>query len=84
MVELSPDLCQRIARNGTVVVDTSDAGHEAGDLIQAGLDVGQFATLQDVVCKSRPRLTGPVLFKSCGWAGWDLAAARTAERSLHL
>ena len=83
MVELSPDLCQHIARNGTVVVDTSDAGHEAGDLIQAGLDVGQFATLQDVVCKSRPRLTGPVLFKSCGWAGWDLAAARTAESSLH-
>ena len=21
---------------------------------------------------------GPVLFKSCGWAGWDLAAARAA------
>jgi 1-piperideine-2-carboxylate/1-pyrroline-2-carboxylate reductase [NAD(P)H] len=84
MVELSPDLCQHVARNGTVVVDTSDARHEAGDLIQAGLDVGQFATLQDVVCKSRPRLRGPVLFKSCGWAGWDLAAARTAERSLHL
>jgi ornithine cyclodeaminase len=83
MVELSPDLCQHIARNGIVVVDTSDACHEAGDLIQAGLDVGQFATLQDVVCKSRPRSRGPVLFKSCGWAGWDLAAARTAERSLH-
>jgi ornithine cyclodeaminase len=24
---------------------------------------------------------GPVLFKSCGWAGWDLAAARTALRA---
>ena len=23
-------------------------------------------------------LSGPVLFKSCGWAGWDLAAARVA------
>jgi 1-piperideine-2-carboxylate/1-pyrroline-2-carboxylate reductase [NAD(P)H] len=23
---------------------------------------------------------GPVLFKSCGWAGWDLAAARLAVR----
>ena len=22
----------------------------------------------------------PVLFKSCGWAGWDLAAARLAMR----
>ena len=30
----------------------------------------------------RPRTTGggPVLFKSCGWAGWDLAAARLAMR----
>ena len=25
---------------------------------------------------------GPVLFKSCGWAGWDLAAARLAAKSL--
>ena len=26
------------------------------------------------------RPPGPVLFKSCGWAGWDLAAARLALR----
>ena len=26
------------------------------------------------------RRSGPVLFKSCGWAGWDLAAARLALR----
>jgi 1-piperideine-2-carboxylate/1-pyrroline-2-carboxylate reductase [NAD(P)H] len=25
-----------------------------------------------------PAARGPVLFKSCGWAGWDLAAARAA------
>jgi ornithine cyclodeaminase len=24
---------------------------------------------------------GPVLFKSCGWAGWDLAAARLAVQA---
>jgi 1-piperideine-2-carboxylate/1-pyrroline-2-carboxylate reductase [NAD(P)H] len=66
-----------------VIVDTEDAGHEAGDLLQAGLDVGQFATLGDVVRGARSRPNGPVLFKSCGWAGWDLAAARTAERTPH-
>jgi len=83
MVELSPGLCQHIAGHGTVIVDTEDAGHEAGDLLQAGLDVGQFATLGDVVRGARSRPNGPVLFKSCGWAGWDLAAARTAERTPH-
>ena len=52
--------------------------HEAGDLLQAGLDVAAFATLcERVVRENRPRhASGPVLFKSCGWAGWDLAAAR--------
>ncbi len=81
MVELAPGLCRHIAAQGTVVVDTRDANHEAGDLLQAGLDVAQFATLQDLLRerKNRPGSTsGPVLFKSCGWAGWDLAAARLA------
>ena len=32
-----------------LVVDTRDADHEAGDLIQAGLDMGRIATLSDVV-----------------------------------
>ena len=78
MVELSPALCQYIATHGTVVVDTTDAGHEAGDLLQAGLEVSQFSSLADVVCNPSFEARGPVLFKSCGWAGWDLAAARTA------
>ena len=82
MVELSADLCQHVAQHGTVVVDTGDAIHEAGDLIQAGLNVGQFATLREVVCNSIKVPKGPVLFKSCGWAGWDLAAARTSARSV--
>jgi 1-piperideine-2-carboxylate/1-pyrroline-2-carboxylate reductase [NAD(P)H] len=34
---------------GTVVVDTPDARHEAGDLLQAGLDVAGIASLADVV-----------------------------------
>ena len=41
MVELSPELCRHIATQGTLVLDTRDADHEAGDLLQAGLDVTQ-------------------------------------------
>ncbi|MBC7610780.1 MAG: delta(1)-pyrroline-2-carboxylate reductase family protein [Polaromonas sp.] len=78
MLELSPDLCRYLAARGSVFVDTADASHEAGDLLQAGLDVGGFATLQDVMRKNIKKPAGPVLFKSCGWAGWDLAAARVA------
>lgn len=78
MVELSAELCRHCARQGRIVLDTLDAVHEAGDLIQAGLDVASFATLRDVVQGRVPKGGGPVLFKSCGWAGWDLAAARCA------
>jgi 1-piperideine-2-carboxylate/1-pyrroline-2-carboxylate reductase [NAD(P)H] len=78
MVELDPELCRRVAAQGSVFIDTADAGHEAGDLLQAGLDVGSFPTLADVVGRNIERPAGPVLFKSCGWAGWDLAAARAA------
>ena len=75
MAELGPDLCRHFARQGRIVVDTPQAVHEAGDLLQAGLDVRTFATLHDVL--GAATVAGPVLFKSCGWAGWDLAAART-------
>ena len=87
MRELAPALCQQVARAGRVVVDTPQARHEAGDLLQAGLDVGGFESLADVVqadaAFGEPGYNaGPVLFKSCGWAGWDLAAARCAVRAL--
>lgn len=83
MVELAPELCRHIAQAGRIVVDTQDAQHEAGDLLQAGLDVGGLPTLADVVRApaARAPAAGPVLFKSCGWGGWDLAAARLAARS---
>jgi ornithine cyclodeaminase len=81
MVEWAPEVCRHLAASGTVVVDTRDADHEAGDLLQAGLDVGALPTLADVVrdtpaWRRAGRADGPVYFKSCGWAGWDLAAAR--------
>ncbi|MGV0958923.1 MAG: delta(1)-pyrroline-2-carboxylate reductase family protein [Limnohabitans sp.] len=86
MVEWSAGVCQHLARTGTVVVDTRDADHEAGDLLQAGIDVSALPTLADVVGQTaawqnaqRPA-DGPVFFKSCGWAGWDLAAARCLVR----
>ena len=88
MVEWDAAICRRIAGEGTLVVDTRDADHEAGDLLQAGLDVGALPTLADVVCNTpawaarRPAGAGPVFFKSCGWAGWDLAAARCVMADL--
>ena len=83
MVEWDAEICRRLAEEGTLVVDTRDADHEAGDLLQAGIDVTALPTLADVVgntagwARQAGRLTsGPVFFKSCGWGGWDLAAAR--------
>lgn len=84
MAELSPALCRHFAVHGRIVVDTADAAHEAGDLLQAGLDVAAMPTLRDAVrapqvpAGTPAEPSGPVLFKSCGWAGWDLAAARLA------
>jgi 1-piperideine-2-carboxylate/1-pyrroline-2-carboxylate reductase [NAD(P)H] len=78
MVELDPGLCRHVAERGTVIVDTPDAQHEAGDLLQAGLDVTRLADLRSVLLNPPAAMPGPVLFKSCGWAGWDLAAARCA------
>ncbi|MCE3270389.1 MAG: ornithine cyclodeaminase-like protein [Ramlibacter sp.] len=79
MIELDPVVTQHVARTGRIVVDTRDADHEAGDLLQAGVDVSALSSLRDID-PAAARATGPVLFKSCGWAGWDLAAARTALR----
>jgi ornithine cyclodeaminase len=87
MVEWAPEVCVYMAHHGRVVVDTRDADHEAGDLLQAGCDVTQCPSLQDVVrgqASSRQSKTGPVFFKSCGWAGWDLAAARCVLQAFGL
>ena len=84
MAELAPQLCQSMARSATIVIDTEHAAHEAGDLLQAGLDVAQLATLAQVVRSPWTAPRGPVLFKSCGWGGWDLAATRLALRQCGL
>lgn len=87
MVEWAPEVCVCMAQHGQVFVDTRDADHEAGDLLQAGLDVTTFPTLQALVrgeVSGAYSKKGPVFFKSCGWAGWDLAAARCVVSSLGL
>ena len=86
MVEWDANICCELALSGLLVVDTRDADHEAGDLLQAGIDVSNVPTLADVICNTAVwvnfagrRNDGAVFFKSCGWAGWDLAAARCAQ-----
>lgn len=80
MVEWAPEVIRDLAERGTLVVDTRDADHEAGDLLQADLKVADIPSLADVVRNTpmwqhKAERHGPVFFKSCGWAGWDLAAA---------
>ncbi len=83
MVEWAPEVCRWLGAEGLLVVDTRDADHEAGDLLQAGIDVPALPTLADVVREPPThRRDRPVFFKSCGWAGWDLAAARCVSRGL--
>jgi ornithine cyclodeaminase len=85
MVEWAPEVCTYIANHGQVFVDTRDADHEAGDLLQAGLNVTKFPTLQALIrgeVAEACSQNGPVFFKSCGWAGWDLAAARCVVQLL--
>jgi 1-piperideine-2-carboxylate/1-pyrroline-2-carboxylate reductase [NAD(P)H] len=84
MVEWEASICQRLAQHGNIFVDTRDADHEAGDLLQAGLDVSEFPSLGEIIVNPANNMTlknpGPIFFKSCGWAGWDLAAARCAQQ----
>jgi ornithine cyclodeaminase len=83
MAEIGIELCREIASCGRIVLDSADARHEAGDLLQASIELDGLPLLRDALDQPRP-VAGPVLFKSCGWAGWDLAAARLARRlALH-
>lgn len=80
MIELDPVLTRSIAARGQVLIDSAAARHEAGDLIAAGLDMAAVPTLLDL--PATPVTSGPVLFKSCGSALWDLAAARCVADGL--
>jgi 1-piperideine-2-carboxylate/1-pyrroline-2-carboxylate reductase [NAD(P)H] len=64
-----------------VVDDPAGAKHEAGDLIQAGIDWTQVRSLADAI-DGRIDTAQPVVFKSVGCAAWDLAACRVARDAL--
>ena len=91
MIELEPALTRTIAASGRVLIDSPAARHEAGDLLAAGLDMASLSTLGQWLTGMptaaaaaagalglKAGQAGPVLFKSCGAALWDLAAARCA------
>ena len=80
MAEVAPSVCRHFAAQGHVVLDAVDAEAEAGDLLQAGVPVRGLPTLATLL-RGAPIGAGPVLFNNCGWAGWDLAAARLALRT---
>ncbi len=65
-----------LVRRRRLVVDTLEgARHEAGDLIQAGVDWTRVCALVDALAEPP---SAPVLFKTVGHAAWDLAAAGVA------
>ncbi|PRA51969.1 MULTISPECIES: bifunctional Delta(1)-pyrroline-2-carboxylate/Delta(1)-piperideine-2-carboxylate reductase [Pseudomonas] len=61
--------------------DPAGAKHEAGDLIQAGIDWTQTRSLASAFTDT-PDLTRPIVFKSVGTGAWDLAACRVARAKL--
>jgi 1-piperideine-2-carboxylate/1-pyrroline-2-carboxylate reductase [NAD(P)H] len=86
MIEWDPKVVRKISECGYIFVDSRDADHEAGDLLQAGLNPTLYPCLADLA--PGRELTnvqdgrGPIFFKSCGWGGWDLAAAKCATAQL--
>lgn len=72
-----------IAGSALFVDDLAGARHEAGDLIQAGVDWAKVGGIAAVV-ENPASLPGekPVVFKSVGCAAWDLAACRVAREAL--
>ena len=76
MSEIAPAVMRHIGRN--ILLDTDDARHEAGELIQAGIAREGLPTLLTWNEELLPAIAQTVLFKSCGSALWDLAAAQAA------
>jgi len=64
-----------------VVDDPFGARHEAGDLIQAGIDWTTVASMAQALDGTLD-ITAPVLLKTVGCAAWDLAACRVAKKTI--
>jgi len=78
MAEIHPDV---IHASSVFVDDPHGAKHEAGDLIQAGVDWSTVHSLADAL-HTPPDLTDPIVFKTVGTAAWDLAACRVIRAQL--
>ena len=74
---------QHIMKQGTVWLNSVVTEHKAAELLQARLNLHGMPSLGDVLQQNTCQPNGPVLFKSCGWAVWNLAAARLASRQIH-
>lgn len=79
MAEFPPELLHERA---IIVDDLDGARHEAGDLIQAGVDWAQVRPLAALLeGGAAPQGAALPVFKTVGQAAWDLAAARVALAS---
>jgi len=76
MVEFPASL---LAERTIVVDDVNGAKHEAGDLIQAGVDWSKVRAIGDILAGRGEALQGLPVFKTVGQASWDLAAARVVR-----
>ncbi|MGH8354436.1 MAG: bifunctional Delta(1)-pyrroline-2-carboxylate/Delta(1)-piperideine-2-carboxylate reductase [Pseudomonas sp.] len=70
-----------IAGSTLYVDDPLGARHEAGDLIQAGIDWDRVKPLASAL-DSQPDFSQPILFKTVGCGAWDLAACRVINAKL--
>lgn len=84
MCELPPALCHAAAASGRLLADTLfGIEDEAGDLLQAGIDWADVQPFEAAILQAdaiRARTGSPLVFKSVGYALWDLAACVLASR----
>jgi len=83
MCELPPALCHAAADSGRLLADTLfGIEEEAGDLLQAGVDWATVQPFETAILEAdaiRTRTGSPLVFKSVGYALWDLAACVLAS-----
>jgi 1-piperideine-2-carboxylate/1-pyrroline-2-carboxylate reductase [NAD(P)H] len=84
MCELPPALCHVAADSGRLLADTLfGIEDEAGDLLQAGIDWADVQPFETAILQAdaiRAQAGSPLVFKSVGYALWDLAACVLASR----
>ncbi len=85
MCELPPALCHAAADHSRLLADTLfGIEDEAGDLLQAGIDWAAVQPFESAILQAdaiRARAGSPLVFKSVGYALWDLAACVLASRA---